>query len=107
MKRTHITTDDLKGVCSDQAQLFRSTFGDIAEITQKNMEIALDAEMDIFWLERLIPDSARDEYKKDVAAARAEYVKVWNAALDKYEKVRVGALVVALTQASALQQVPV
>ena len=106
--RTHITAEDLKGARGLQVELFNSTFGGKAEITQRNMTIAFEVGLNVSRFEQLIPFPAQAEYKKAMASAWAEYEKVDDAAWDEYakivalawaeyEKVKATALVVALT----------
>ena len=97
--RTHIVAADLVAhdigagavsgpcsVCSNQVELFNSTFGGKAEITQHNMTIAFEVGLNVSRFEQLIPAPAQAEYKKTMASAWAEY-----------EKVKATALVAALT----------
>ena len=117
--RTHITAADLEGMSPEQIALFDLAFGGEMEITQKNIEIALDAGLDAFWFYRLLPEEVRAEYNKTRAIARAYYENInaiaradydnamaaaWtklnndsNAARAKYDKAEAPALAVALT----------
>src|SRR6185312_13572450 len=90
MSRTHITLADLvdNHACSEQRDLFVSTFGDKAKIGPRAAAKAIKAGLDISWLERLIPASARAEYEKAMAPALAEYDKAKASAWAEYDKVR-------------------
>ena len=84
-----ITIDMLRqhNACSDQQELFVTTFGKSAKLTWRNWSKAIKAGLSVSWVECLLSDPALAEYKKVSDPAWAEYEKVRDAALAEYKKV--------------------
>jgi len=90
-----ITVEMLKRLhaCQPQVDLFRSTFGETAELTAENGEKAAAVGLDINWLAaQVLTDERLTEYGRVTAAASAEYQRVTAAALAEYERATTAAL---------------
>ena len=95
--RTHITTADLDGACAKQVEVFVDVFDGRAEITVRNMVLAIKAGLDVSWLAVLIPAHARAKYDADRAPIwakyRADHAPIWAKYDADYATILVAALV--------------
>jgi hypothetical protein len=76
----------IKGACPKQRALFRKTFPEGAPISIESAEKALAAGLDVRWLIRLLPQSARAEYNRTVAPAETELDRTKAAAWAERER---------------------
>ena len=79
--RTHITAEDLSGVCGMDVDLFNSMFPSGAEINAHNIDLCLAAGFERWRFARLIPRVALGKFNKSTATALVEYKKATDAAL--------------------------
>ena len=77
------------GACKDQRDLFKTTFGRYAELTEESAIRAADAGLSISWLASEVLTSESDaEYQRVCQPADAEYQRVCQPAKDEYQRVR-------------------
>ena len=78
--------------CRGQVDLFCSVFPNGTRVTLATLQKARKNNLDIFWLEKVIPDSAWAKYNEVCNSALAKYNEVRDPALAKYNEVRDSAL---------------
>ena len=78
--------------CREQVDLFCSVFPNGTRVTLATLQKARKNNLDIFWLEKVIPDSAWAKYKEVRDSAWAKYNEVRDPAWAKYNEVRDPAL---------------
>jgi len=78
--------------CREQVDLFCSVFPNGTRVTLATLQKARKNNLDIFWLEKVIPDSALAKYREVRDPALAKYNEVSDSALAKYNEVSDSAL---------------
>ena len=73
--------------CREQVDLFCSVFPNGTRVTLATLQKARKNNLDIFWLEKVIPVSALAKYNEVSDPAWAKYSEVCNSALAKYNEV--------------------
>jgi len=78
--------------CREQVDLFCSVFPNGTRVTLATLQKARKNNLDIFWLEKVIPVSAWAKYNEVSDSALAKYNEVRDSAWAKYNEVRDPAL---------------
>jgi hypothetical protein len=73
--------------CRGQVDLFCSVFPNGTRVTLATLQKARKNNLDIFWLEKVIPDSAWAKYNEVCNSAWAKYNEVNDSAWAKYNEV--------------------
>lgn len=75
-------------VCSEQLEIFETTFGDEMELTKDNWEIILDKMSQITWrfIGYLFTRSQKEKYEKTIQPEWEKYKKAIQPNYEKYEK---------------------
>ena len=64
--------------CPDQVALFRTTFGEAAEVSPETLARAREVGLSLAWLaDEVLTDAARAEYERVITPAWEEYVREW------------------------------
>lgn len=85
MKQVTVEMLERLHACRDQVALFRSTFGESADLTAENGEKAAAVGLDIGWLAaQVLKDERLTEYARVEAPAWEEYRRVRAAAFVRF-----------------------
>ena len=84
--KLHIQTLIDKGACANQVELFRSTFGDSVNVTQKLCVSVADKFNWAWAAQHLLTPKANAEYDRVEAPAWAEYKRVTAQAWAEYDR---------------------
>jgi hypothetical protein len=87
MKITSETLENLNA-CKYQIRLFEKTFPNrVAEVTQENVNLALENDLDIGWLaQKIFNGSKLEQFKKLISSPSTEYAKAKHVISTKYFK---------------------
>ena len=89
MATKRITLSQLRKLkaCKDQLDLFKSTFGASAAVTEANLVRAVAAGLNIDWLAgKTLPAPARKAYNEALASAREAYHEAIAPAREAYDE---------------------